>query len=83
MTGWSGRIPREGLLPVTGGYADGYWEQDPKSFLKSYLFEPIDPFAVQDNMGALEKGAKPQGSRPIQPLSLPLLRERRRHDFQL
>jgi beta-galactosidase len=51
MTGWNGvPIPDEGLLPLFGGYADGFWMDDPTGMRKAFLFTPI-----RDNgdMGAI------------------------------
>ena len=57
MTGWNGAsIPRSGLLPVFGGYADGFWGGSPEDFRKSFLFT-----SVRDD-GDL--GAQMQNTRP-------------------
>jgi hypothetical protein len=42
MTGWNNvPIPDEGLLPLFGGYADGFWMDDPSGMRKAFLFAPI------------------------------------------
>ena len=42
MTGWNSvPIPKEGLLPLFGAYADGFWTDNKLSFRKWFLFSPI------------------------------------------
>ena len=60
MTGWSGRIPQEGLLPLTGAYADGYWSPDAEPFRGAYLF-PAGTVSAPTDMGAIDKPALPVG----------------------
>ena len=39
MTGWNGAsIPRSGLLPLFGGYVDGFWGGSLEGFRKVFLF---------------------------------------------
>ena len=63
MTGWNGAsIPRSGLLPVFGGYVDGFWGGSPESFRKGFLFS-----GVRDD-GDL--GAQMQNTRPARNANL-------------
>jgi len=42
MTGWNNvEIPKEGLLPVFGGYVDGFWGGKPESYRKEFFFTKI------------------------------------------
>ncbi len=42
MTGWNAvPIPDEGLIPLFGGYVDGFWMDDPLGMRKAFLFTPI------------------------------------------
>jgi len=42
MTGWNAvPIPDGGLLPLFGGYADGFWMDDPSGMRKAFHFTPI------------------------------------------
>lgn len=41
MTGWSGVVPEEGLLPLFGGYADGFWSAEAKDFADAFDFSAV------------------------------------------
>jgi hypothetical protein len=42
MTGWNGvGIPDAGLLPLFGGYADGFWSEGKLGYRKSFMFTCI------------------------------------------
>ncbi len=42
MTGWNAvPIPDEGLLPLFGGYSDGFWSNDKLPYRKAFHFTPI------------------------------------------
>jgi beta-galactosidase len=50
MTGWDRvALPQQGILPMFGGYPDGFWRNNPDSFRKFYVFSPIRD---DGNMGA-------------------------------
>ena len=52
MTGWNGvSIPQEGLLPLFGAYADGFWSDKKLSFRKAFFFSPIRD---DGDMGAID-----------------------------
>lgn len=52
MTGWNRvPIPKEGLLPLFGAYADGFWSSKKLSFRKSFFFSPIRD---DGDMGAVD-----------------------------
>ncbi len=41
MTGWNGvGIPKAGLMPMFGGYADGSWKSKPDDFRAFFVFSP-------------------------------------------
>jgi hypothetical protein len=42
MTAWDRvALPKQGILPMFGGYPDGFWRNNPDSFRKFYIFSPI------------------------------------------
>ncbi|HEX4085393.1 MAG TPA: beta-galactosidase [Chthoniobacteraceae bacterium] len=44
ITGWQGGLPKSGLLPLFGGYTDGFWSRDAKKFRNQFLFTSVrDP----------------------------------------
>jgi hypothetical protein len=49
MTGWSGVVPEEGLLPLFGGYADGFWTAEAGDFADAYDFSPVRSQADPEN----------------------------------
>ncbi|MGA1236751.1 MAG: beta-galactosidase [Limisphaerales bacterium] len=49
MTGWSGVVPEEGLLPLFGGYADGFWSAEAGDFADAYDFSPVRSQADPEN----------------------------------
>jgi beta-galactosidase len=52
MTGWNRvPIPKEGLLPLFGAYADGFWSDKKLNFRKAFFFSPIRD---DGDMGALD-----------------------------
>ena len=52
MTGWNAvPIPDEGLLPLFGGYSDGFWMNDPTGMQKAFFFSPIRD---DGDMGAID-----------------------------
>lgn len=41
ITGWNGvKVPEEGLLPLFGGYPDGFWTDKKDKFKTYYFFSP-------------------------------------------
>ena len=54
MTGWQSNLPREGLIPLSGNYADGFWSHNAKEFYDSFIFRSIEMIG-KASMGALEK----------------------------
>ena len=67
MTGWNAvPIPDEGLLPLFGGYADGFWMDDPTGMRKAFHFTPIRD---DGDMGAVNGrliNARPERNTKIQ-----------------
>ena len=67
MTGWNGvGIPDAGLLPLFGGYADGFWMDNPLGMRKSFLFTPIRD---DGDMGAINgrlSNTRPERNTKIQ-----------------
>ncbi len=52
MTGWNRvAIPKEGLLPLFGAYADGFWSSNKQSFRKAFFFTPVRD---DGDMGAID-----------------------------
>jgi hypothetical protein len=49
MTGWGQSSPTEELLPLFGGYADGFWTDNPRDFLGAFDFTPIRSHLDQEN----------------------------------
>lgn len=54
MTGWQSNLPREGVMPMSGNYADGFWTHDFREFLDSFMFRPVE-LVGKASMGAFEK----------------------------
>jgi hypothetical protein len=46
MTGWTGGIPKEGLIPLFGGYSDGFWGGRVEDYRREFIF--ADTRAVND-----------------------------------
>jgi hypothetical protein len=46
MTGWTSGVPEAGLLPVYGGYSDGFWGGSLESFRTFYHFSIYRDFAA-------------------------------------
>lgn len=64
MTGWQAVLPREGLIPLQGGYADGFWTHDSQEFLDAFMFRSIQMVA-KANLGANLEASKPDDSGSI------------------
>lgn len=41
ITGWQGGLPKENLLPLFGGYADGFWGGSREGYRKEFLFNEV------------------------------------------
>ena len=82
MTGWSGRIPQEGLLPLTGAYADGYGLWMRSRFGGPICFPP-GPFLPRPTWGRSTNPRAAGGQTAAPLLPPPLLRERRRNGLLL
>lgn len=49
MTGWGQSLPTEELIPLYGGYTDGFWTDEPRDFLDAFDFTPIRSHRDKDN----------------------------------
>lgn len=49
MTGWGQSLPSGELIPLFGGYADGFWTDNPRDFLDAFDFTPIRSHRDKDN----------------------------------
>jgi beta-galactosidase len=49
MTGWGQSLPMEELIPLYGGYADGFWTDSPRDFLDAFDFTPVRSYVDRDN----------------------------------
>jgi hypothetical protein len=49
MTGWGRSLPTEGLIPLYGGYADGFWTDNPRDFLDAFDFTPVRSHLDKEN----------------------------------
>jgi hypothetical protein len=63
-TAWSGPLPGQGLLPLYGGYAYGYWGASPEDYRKEFIF--ADTRAHNDLEAQLANKA-PAGSQILPP----------------
>ena len=45
MTGWSNGVPEAGLLPMFGGYSDGFWGQGINEYRREFRFTIYRDFA--------------------------------------
>jgi hypothetical protein len=67
MTGWNAvPIPDEGLLPLFGGYADGFWMDDPTGMRKAFLFTPIRDDGDMGAIGGRLTNTRPERNTKIQ-----------------
>lgn len=67
MTGWNAvPIPDEGLLPLFGGYADGFWMDDPTGMRKAFLFTPIRDDGDMGAIGGRLTNTRPERNAKIQ-----------------
>ena len=44
MTGWQSGVPEAGILPLFGGYSDGFWGGSLEDYRREYLFTVIRDF---------------------------------------
>jgi hypothetical protein len=49
MTGWGRSLPTEELIPLYGGYADGFWTDNPQDFLDAFDFTPVRSHMDKEN----------------------------------
>jgi len=49
MTGWGKSLPTEELIPLYGGYVDGFWTDNPRDFLDAFDFSPIRSHMDKEN----------------------------------
>jgi len=49
MTGWGRSLPTEELIPLYGGYADGFWTDNPRDFLDAFDFTPVRSHMDKEN----------------------------------
>ena len=49
MTGWGRSLPTEELIPLYGGYADGFWTDNPRDFLDAFDFTPVRSHVDKEN----------------------------------
>jgi beta-galactosidase len=67
MTGWNAvPIPDEGLLPLFGGYSDGFWMDDPTGMRKAFLFTPIRDDSDMGAIGGRLTNTRPERNAKIQ-----------------
>jgi hypothetical protein len=50
MTGWGQSLPMNELIPLFGGYADGFWTDDHLGFRDAFTFSPIRSHVDQRNL---------------------------------
>ncbi len=49
MTGWGRSLPTEELIPLYGGYADGFWTDNPRDFLDAFDFTAVRSHMDKEN----------------------------------
>jgi hypothetical protein len=49
MTGWGQSLPTEEVIPLFGGYADGFWTDNPRDFLDAFDFTPVRSYMDKEN----------------------------------
>lgn len=49
MTGWGRSLPTQELIPLYGGYADGFWTDNPRDFLDAFDFTPVRSNVDKEN----------------------------------
>ena len=59
VTGWQGGVPREGLIPLFGGYVDGFWGGTRESYRNEYLFHGL---RALNDLGAQLSATNPSNS---------------------
>ena len=80
ITGWQGGLPNKELIPLFGGYADGFWGGSREDYRKEFLFTDV---RAMNDLGAQLTEQKPGQQRLDRTVSLRLRRDRRRHDVGL
>jgi len=63
ITGWQGGIPNAGLLPLFGGYFDGFWGGKLEKYRREYLFTEV---RVVNDLGAQLVSKNPTASQIIE-----------------
>jgi len=49
MTGWGQSLPTEELIPLYGGYVDGFWKDNRRDFMDAFDFSPIRSHMDKEN----------------------------------
>lgn len=62
ITGWQGGLPNSDLIPLFGGYSDGFWNGSREVFRREYLFTDV---RATDDLGAELTTKNPVNSRLI------------------
>jgi hypothetical protein len=62
VTGWQGGLPKDSLLPLFGGYADGFWGGTIEKYRREFIFSDVR--AVND-MGAQLQSINPSNARLV------------------
>ena len=62
VTGWQGGLPAKDLIPLFGGYCDGFWGGSLETYRKEFLFSPVRDTG---DLGAQMTDKNPASSRLI------------------
>ena len=62
ITGWQGGLPSTGLIPLFGGYSDGFWGGSHEDYRKEYLFTDV---RAMNDLGAQMTTTNPVNSQLI------------------
>jgi beta-galactosidase len=62
ITGWQGGLPQAGLIPLFGGYSDGFWGGSHEDYRKEYLFTDV---RAMNDLGAQLTTKNPVNSQLI------------------
>ena len=80
ITGWQGGVPKAGLLPLFGGYADGFWGGSHEDYRKEFVF--TDTRAVND-LGPQLTTTNPQNAKLLAQFPYACVETRSGHDVRL
>ena len=62
ITGWQGGLPQSDLIPLFGGYSDGFWGGSHEDYRKEYLFTDV---RAMNDLGAQLTTRNPVNSKLI------------------